>query len=144
MRSPETPSPAAPSPDIEDAYGEAPPHRRRLLLSGLIAGLALVAVAGGLARHQYDDARQSAMNDARARVVLASAMLDSYFGGELAILSTIAQSPPVRAGDTSSMRSYFRRIEPPGGGLFAGGLGWADRQGALHASSSAGDRKSVV
>ena len=137
MRSPETPSPAAPSPDIEDAYGEAPPHRRRLLLSGLIAGLALVAVAGGLARHQYDDARQSAVNDARARVVLATAMLDSYFGGELAILSTIAQSPPVRAGDTSSMRSYFRRIEPPEGGPFAGSLGWADRRGVLHASGSA-------
>ena len=143
MRSPETPSPAAPSPDIEDAYGEAPPHRRRLLLSGLIAGLALVAVAGGLARHQYDDARQSAVNDARARVVLATAMLDSYFGGELAILSTIAQSPPVRAGDTSSMRSYFRRIEPPGGGPFAGGLGWADRQGVLHASSSAGSERGL-
>ena len=143
MRPPETHSPAAPSPDIEDAYGGGPPHRRRLLLSCLIAGLALVGVAGGLARHQYDDARQNAMNDARARVVLASAMLDSYFGGELAVLNTIAQSPPVRAGDTSSMRSYFRRIEPPGGGLFAGGLGWADRQGALHASSSAGRERSV-
>ena len=142
MRSPETPSPP-PIPDIEDAYGDGPPHRRRLLLSGLIAGLALVAVAGGLARHQYDDARQSAVNDARARVVLASAMLDSYFGGELAILSTIAQSPPVRAGNTSSMRSYFRRIEPPGGGPFAGGLGWADRQGVLHASSSAGRERGL-
>jgi serine phosphatase RsbU (regulator of sigma subunit)/anti-sigma regulatory factor (Ser/Thr protein kinase) len=141
--SPKRPPRAPSSPDIEDAYGGGPPLRRRLLLSGLIAGLALVGVAGGLARHQYDDARRSAVDNARARVVLASAMLDSYFGGQLATLSAIAQSPPVLAGDTRSMRSYFRRVEPPGGGPFAGGLGWADRQGVVHASSSAGPERTV-
>jgi serine phosphatase RsbU (regulator of sigma subunit)/anti-sigma regulatory factor (Ser/Thr protein kinase) len=128
------------SPGIEDAYGDGPPLRRRLLLSGLIAGLALVGVAGGLARHQYDDARRSAVGNARARVILAGAMIDSYFSGELATLSAIAQAPPVLEGDSGAMSAYFRRIEPPGGGPFAGGLGWADRHGVFHASSSASPR----
>ncbi|MDX6627941.1 MAG: hypothetical protein QOH00_187 [Gaiellales bacterium] len=136
MHSPGRRSGAVAPPDIEDAYGGGPPLRRRLLVTGLVAGLALVGVAGGLARHQYDDARRSAVNDARARVILASAMLDSYFGGELSTLGAVAESPPVLAGDTRSMRAYFARIAPPGGGPFAGGLGWADVHGVLRASSS--------
>jgi serine phosphatase RsbU (regulator of sigma subunit)/anti-sigma regulatory factor (Ser/Thr protein kinase) len=131
-----SPAPAA-SAGLEDAYGNAMPRRRRLLLSGVITGLALVGVAGALARQQYDDARQSAVDNARARVVLASAMIDSYFGGELSTLSAIAQSPPVLSGDVDAMHAYFRRVQPPGGAEFGGGLGWADRNGSFVASSGA-------
>ena len=118
------------------ALGRAMPFPRRLLLSALLAGLVLVCVAGALAWRQYDDARTSAVNDARTRVTLAGAMIDSYFGGEITTLSSIAESPPVRAGDLGSMRAYFRRIEPPGGGPFGGGLGWIDAGGHLRVSTN--------
>src|SRR5471030_2183736 len=107
------------------------PLPRRLLLSALLAGLVLVCVAGALAWRQYDDARASAVNDARTRVTLAGAMIDTYFGGELTTLTSIAESPSVRAGDEGAMRAYFKRVEPPGGGPFGGGLGWIDRSGRL-------------
>ena len=136
MPPPTTPPAAAVSAGVEDAYGGGTPSRRRLLLSGVITGLALVGVAGALARQQYDDARRSAVDNARARVILASAMIDSYFGGQIATLSAIAQSPPVLSGDTGAMRAYFRRVEPARGGPFTGGLGWADRQGVFRASST--------
>ena len=91
VRQPTTPPVSA---DIEDAYGSGTPLRRGLLLSALITGLALVDVTGALARQQYDDGRRSAVDNARARVILASAMIDSYFGGQVATLSAIAQSRP--------------------------------------------------
>ena len=85
-----------------DAFDNVLPFRRRVLLGAVVAGPALVSVAGGLAWHQYDDARASAVKDASARVVLAAAMVDSYYSGELTTLSTIAEAPPVIARDTCS------------------------------------------
>jgi serine phosphatase RsbU (regulator of sigma subunit)/anti-sigma regulatory factor (Ser/Thr protein kinase) len=122
--------------DPQQAFGNGLPFRRRLLLGALLAGLVLVCVAGGLAWHQYDDAKDSAVNDARARVILAGTMIDTYFNGELATLSAIAQSPPVRKQDERAMHAYFRRVQPATGGSFAGGLGWIDRDGFLRTSSN--------
>ncbi len=107
-----------------------------MLLGALVAGLALVFVAGGLALHQYDDARQSATNDARARVILAGTMIDAYFGGELSTLTSIAASPPVRARDTGAMHDYFARVVAPLGGPFVGGLGWIDGRGIERVSTN--------
>jgi serine phosphatase RsbU (regulator of sigma subunit)/anti-sigma regulatory factor (Ser/Thr protein kinase) len=126
-----------PPPDLEDAFDNGLPFRRRLLLGALLAGLALVCLAGGLAWHQYEEARQRTVDDARARVILAAAMIDTYFNGELATLNSIAQSPSVRAGDEAAMDAYFKRVQPPGGAPFAGGLGWIDREGVLRVTTNA-------
>ena len=120
-----------------DAFDNVLPFRRRVLLGAFVAGLALVSVAGGLAWHQYDDARASAVKDASARVVLAAAMVDSYYSGELTTLSTIAEAPPVIARDTVAMRAYLRRVQPRTGGPFGGGVGWIDRTGIYRVSSTA-------
>jgi len=121
----------------DDAFDNVLPFRRRVLLGALVAGLALVCVAGGLAWHQYDDARQSAVNDARARVFLAGAMIDTYFSGELAALSAIAQAPPVLAQDTRAMHTYLSHVQPAQGGPFPGGIGWIDNAGIYRVSSTA-------
>ena len=121
---------------VEDAFDNVLPFRRRVLLGALVAGLALVCVAGGLAWHQYDDARMSAVNDARARVILAGAMLDTYFAGELSTLNAIAQAPVVRTEDVPAMGAYFARVQPRQGGPFVGGLGWIDRDGTYRVSST--------
>ena len=91
MRARKTTLEQAPAPALEDAFDGGLPLRRGRLLAVLLAGLVLVGVAGGLAWHQYDDARRSAMNNARARVILAGEMVDTYFSGQLAVLSSIAQ-----------------------------------------------------
>jgi serine phosphatase RsbU (regulator of sigma subunit)/anti-sigma regulatory factor (Ser/Thr protein kinase) len=120
---------------IDDAFDNVLPFRRRMLLGALVAGLALVFVAGGLALHQYDDARQSAANDARARVILASEMIDTYFTGQLATLTSIAKSPPVRNQDTNAMRAYFARVQSPAGGPFSD-IGWIDGRGIERVSAN--------
>ena len=120
----------------EDTFDNGLPFRRRVLLGAFVAGLALVSVAGGLAWHQYDDARRLAVNDARARVLLAGAMIDTYFSGELTTLTSIAQAPPVIAQDTRAMKAFLKRVQPPEGGPFTGGIGWIDRTGVYRVSSA--------
>ena len=106
-----------------------------MLLAVLLAGLLLVGAAGGLAWHQYDEARRNAVNNARARVILASAIVDTYFSGELAALESIAAVVDGPLGRLSAMRAYFKRVQPSVGGPFAGGLGWIDSRGLAQASS---------
>ena len=120
---------------LEDAFGGGLSLRPSLLLAVLLAGLLLVGAAGGLAWHQYDEARRTAVNNARARVILASAIVDTYFSGELAALESIARSATVQSGDRAAMRAYFKRVQPSVGGPFAGGLGWIDSRGLAQASS---------
>jgi len=120
---------------LEDAFGGGLSLRPSLLLAVLLAGLLLVGAAGGLAWHQYDEARRTAVNNARARVILASAIVDTYFSGELAALESIARSATVQSGDRVAMREYFKRVQPSVGGPFAGGLGWIDSRGLAQASS---------
>ena len=45
----------------------------------LAAVLALVAVAAVLAWRQYDDTRQAALNELRAKVAIGAATLNAYF-----------------------------------------------------------------
>jgi serine phosphatase RsbU (regulator of sigma subunit)/anti-sigma regulatory factor (Ser/Thr protein kinase) len=125
--------PAAPV--LETVLGSTRPFRRRVLLGTLLAGILFVWVAGALAWRQYDDARTSAVNDARTRVILAAGIVDQYFGGELATLTAIAQAPPVRARDVAAMDAYFKRVNPPGPMPFAAGMAWIDAGGLVRVSS---------
>ena len=96
----------------------APP----IALAALAALLLFAAVAGALAWRQYHDAQQTALNNARARAVLARPIFDIYFGGQIGTLTSIAQAPVVQAADEAGMLAYFKRVQPPKGKLFPGGL----------------------
>ena len=111
--------------------------RRRLPLLALAAVLVFAAVAGALAWRQYRDAQRTALHDARSRAVVAAAVFNVYFSGELGTLSSIAQAPAVRNLDQAGMLDYFRRVAPGNGKLFNGGLAWIDRDGLARVSTSA-------
>ena len=111
--------------------------RRRLPLLALAAVLLFAAVAGALAWRQYRDAQRTALHDARSRAVVAAAVFNVYFSGELGTLSSIAQAPAVRNLDQAGMLDYFRRVAPRNGKLFNGGLAWIDRNGRARVSTSA-------
>ena len=72
----------------------------------------------------------------KARVVLASTVFDTYFAGQLGLLSSIAASPSVVSTDQAAMRIYFERLEGGQAKPFTGGLGWIDRQGVSRVSSN--------
>ncbi len=110
--------------------------RRRLPILALAAVLLLAAVAGALAWRQYRDAQRTALRDAQSRAVLAAAVFNVYFSGELGTLSSIAQAPVVRNRDQAGMLDYFRRVAPTNGKLFNGGLAWIDRAGIPRVSTS--------
>jgi serine phosphatase RsbU (regulator of sigma subunit) len=110
--------------------------RRWLPLLALAGLLLFAAVAGALAWHQYRDAQRTALNDARSRAVVASAVFNVYFAGELGTLSSIAKAPVVVDGDEAGMLAYFRRLEPANAKLFNGGIAWIDRNGLVRVSSN--------
>ncbi len=112
-------------------------RRRRIALVAVVAVVGLGAVAAVLAWRQYGDAKQHALSEAHTRVVLAATVFDTYFGGELAALRSIAASPSVVSGDVPAMDAYFRRVQPRNGKLFPGGLGWIDSTGRTRATSTA-------
>ena len=60
--------------------------RRPIALAALAALLLFAAVAGALAWRQYHDAQETALNNARARAVLAGSIFDIYFGGQIGTL----------------------------------------------------------
>jgi len=111
-------------------------QRPRLLVGGIVAVLALAALAGVFAWRQYDDGKRHALNELDARVVLAATVFDTYFSGELSQLRSIAETAAVRAGNAPAMTAYFRRVQPKKGSAFSGGLGWIDRDGRVRASSA--------
>jgi serine phosphatase RsbU (regulator of sigma subunit)/anti-sigma regulatory factor (Ser/Thr protein kinase) len=133
------PSPA-PAPDIEDVFARGGVvYRRHLAIGALLAVLLLVAVAGTLAWGDYKEAQRTALGNARARTVLAGSVIDSYFGGELATLRSIASSPPVVGRDAASMQRYFARLQPAAGhGLFSAGLAWIDGRGVARVAAVRG------
>jgi serine phosphatase RsbU (regulator of sigma subunit) len=125
---------ASATPDEEASWLAS---RRLLPLLALAAVLLFAAVAGALAWRQYRDAQRTALHDARARAVVAAAVFNVYFTGELGTLSSIAQAPVVRNADQAGMLAYFQRVAPRNGKLFNGGLAWIDRAGRARVSTSA-------
>lgn len=107
----------------------APSGRRPYALVALAALLLFAAVAGALAWRQYDEAKDSALDNARARAVLAGTVFDVYFNGQIGALTAMAQAPAVQATDEQAMFAFFKRVQPAKGKLFPGGLGWVDREG---------------
>ena len=121
---------------LEDGFGGgAFAFRHRLTIGASIAVLALATVASILAWRQYDNGKREALSQAHARVVLAAAILDTFFQGDLSTLNAIAAAPAVVTGNHAAMRSYFRRLQPPRGSLFNGGLAEIDLKGDIRASS---------
>jgi len=109
--------------------------RRRLAGSAIAATVVLVGLGSFFAWRQYDDAKDKALADMRARVVLASTVFDTYFAGQLATLTSIAGAPSVVSMDRPKMASYFERLQKQGAQpLFTGGIGWIDREGNARVS----------
>ena len=137
MATPDPPAPAANAPERRsDGEPFAVIARRPIALAALGALLLFAAVAGALAWRQYHDAQDSALNNARARAVLAGSIFDIYFGGQIGTLTSISQAPVVQATDEAGMLAYFKRVQPPNGKLFPGGLSWVNREGIARVSAS--------
>ena len=85
--------------------------RRRLVLLSLGALALLVALAATFAWRQYDAARGRALNEVRARVILAGSVFDTYFAGQISTLQAVAESPSVVSADEPAMRAYFERLQ---------------------------------
>ena len=115
---------------LEAALGGASSQFRRRLGAGALVVLTLVVgVSTLLAWRQYDAEKKKDLVEMKARVVLASTVFDTYFAGQLGLLSSIAASPSVVSADQVAMRTYFKRLESGKAKPFTGGLGWIDRQG---------------
>ena len=116
--------------------GRSVASRRSVTLLALAALLLFAAVAGALAWRQYRSAEREAVNNDRTRAVLAANIFDIYFQGQIGTLTSIAQAPVVRRTDEAQMLAYFKRIQPPGGKLFPGGLAWSNLDGTVRVSTN--------
>ena len=122
---------------LEAALGGASSQfRRRLGAGALVILTVVVGVSALLAWRQYDAEKKKDLVEMKARVVLASTVFDTYFAGQLGLLSSIAASPSVVSADQVAMRTYFKRLESGKAKPFTGGLGWIDRQGVSRVSSN--------
>ena len=122
----------APDGPADEAAGLA---RRLLPVLALSSLLLFAAIAAALSWRQYNDAKKTALNDARSRAVIAAAVFDTYFKGQIATLSSIANAPAVVGTRESQMRQYFKRVQR-NDDTFDGGLAWIDRQGKLRVSTN--------
>ena len=111
--------------------------RRLLPVLALSSLLLFAAIAAALSWRQYGDAKKTALNDARSRAVIAAAVFDTYFKGQIATLSAIASAPAVVGTRETQMRAYFKRIQGKDD-TFDGGLAWIDRQGQARVSTNQG------
>jgi anti-sigma regulatory factor (Ser/Thr protein kinase)/GAF domain-containing protein len=107
--------------------------RRRIVFAATVAVLAIATIPVVLALQQYDDAKAQATTELQARAAAIGGILDTYFGGRIAMLDAMAGGPAVVDGDFRQMDSFFRRAAGPG--MFTGGIGWIDRSGIVRASS---------
>ena len=122
---------------FEDYVGRrAESFRRRLIAVAALAVAAVVAVSVGLALREYRHAKHSALNDLRSRAVVAAAVVNTAFAGDVSTLDAVAGAPAIAEGDQAAMLSYFRRIESGHGLLFNGGIGWIDRAGVVRVSTT--------
>jgi len=123
---------------IDVLQRESTALRRWLIVAGCLAVLLLAGISTFLAWQQYDDAKERARNDLRARVAAVAALVDTSFAGQIQTLSSIAKAPSVVGQDTSLMGPYFRRVSRPGTAPFTAGLGWIDRDGIVRATNRPG------
>jgi anti-sigma regulatory factor (Ser/Thr protein kinase)/GAF domain-containing protein len=112
--------------------------RRWIVVGVCIAVVLLAGISIALAWQQYNDAREQAKSDLRARVVAVAALVDTSFAGEIQTLSSIAKAPSVVELQLPRMRPYFRRVSRPGAEPFTGGIGWIDRAGIVRATNLPG------
>jgi anti-sigma regulatory factor (Ser/Thr protein kinase) len=110
--------------------------RRGLVATVVVAVIVVGAVSTGLAVRQYRQAQHTALNDLRSRSVVAAAVVDAAFAGDVSALTAAAGSPSVVAADVASMSTYFHRLEAAKGALFNGGMGWVDRTGEVRVSTN--------
>jgi hypothetical protein len=111
--------------------------RRTLAASAVLSIVVIAGVSAALAVRQYQHAERTAAKDLEARAVVAAAVVDASFAGQISTLRSIAASPAVVTSRKVEMHNYFRRVErgsPP----FNGGLGWIDKDGTLEVSSNPG------
>ena len=114
----------------------APSSRRWLPVFALAALVLLAAVGGALAWRQYRATERGDLRDARAKAVVAAAIFDTAFKGEIATLQSISLAPVVVGRHEAGMLAYFRRVQPKHGRLFTGGLAWIDRKGSVRVSTN--------
>lgn len=121
---------------FEDALSQSvSTFRRPLIIGALLAFVVFIVVALAFVWRQYDDGKDTAAHDLRARAVLAATVFDTYFQGQLQTLSAVASSPPVVSGDTAAMQTYFAKFRPGSRSVFTAGIGWIDRTGHQRATS---------
>ena len=121
---------------LENAFDNVLPFRRRVLLGALVAGLALVFVAGGLActstttraRARPTTRARASSSPARDRRVLRRRALDAH--GDRGSRRRCGRG--TRARCTTTSRASSRRSEAP----FVGGLGWIDGRGIERVSTN--------
>jgi anti-sigma regulatory factor (Ser/Thr protein kinase) len=118
--------------------------RRWIAVGVCVAVLLLAGISIVLAWQQYNDAKEQAKSDLRARVVAVAALVDTSFTGQIQTLASIAKAPSVVGGQLPKMGPYFRRVSPPGAEPFTGGVGWIDRAGTLRATNLGGTGASLA
>jgi len=109
--------------------------RRWIVVAGCLAVFLLAGISIALAWQQYDDAKEQARNDLRARAVAVAALMDTLFTGQIQTLTSIAEAPSVVGRHVPRMDAYFRRVSAPGAPPFTGGMGWIDRNGNPRAAN---------
>ena len=125
-------------PPFDDFVGRrAASFRRRLVIAAALAVAAVVGVSAALAFRQYSHAQHAARVDLKSRAVVAAAVIDTSFAGDVATLNAVAQSRAFVTGNQAQMRAYLSRIAGARGEPFNGGLGWVDRRGVARLSTTA-------
>ena len=109
--------------------------RRTLAASAVVSVLIIVGVSAGLAWRQYEHGQHAAADDLKARAVVAAAVVNTAFAGQISTLSSIAKAPAVVDLRKGQMHTYFKRVES-GTPVFNGGLGWIDKHGVLGVSTN--------
>src|SRR5262249_32944890 len=77
------------------------------------------------------------VDNLRSRTVVAAALVDTAFSGDVSSLQAVAAAPAFVHLDRTAMAAYLRRLQPLLARSFSGGIGWIDRQGMAEVSSNA-------